>query len=129
MLVGRDPGEGRGGARALSRRSSPAAQVTLLYADLARLASVRRSPRSILAAAPRIDVLINNAGAIFRRRSETADGLERTFALNHMAYFTLTCLLATRLIASAPARIVNVASAAHRGARLDFDDLQIAPRL
>ena len=72
----------------------------------------------------RIDVLINNAGALFRRRQTTPDGFERTFALNHMAYFVLTDLLRDRLIKSAPARIVNVASEAHRGAMLDFDDLQ-----
>src|SRR5262249_46464901 len=74
----------------------------------------------------RIDVLLNNAGAIFWRRSVTAEGFERTFALNHMAYFALTELLRARLVASAPARVVNVASEAHRGAVLDFADLQSA---
>jgi NAD(P)-dependent dehydrogenase (short-subunit alcohol dehydrogenase family) len=77
-----------------------------------------------LAREPRIDVLINNAGALFNKRQETADGLEMTFALNHMAYFVLTQGLSARLTASAPARIVSTASAAHQGARLDFDDLQ-----
>jgi NAD(P)-dependent dehydrogenase (short-subunit alcohol dehydrogenase family) len=71
-------------------------------------------------------VLINNAGAIFGRRAETVDGLERTFALNHMSYYVLTRLLLPRLAASAPARIVVVASGAHYSARLDFDDLQSA---
>jgi NAD(P)-dependent dehydrogenase (short-subunit alcohol dehydrogenase family) len=69
-------------------------------------------------------VLLNNAGAIFRERAETADGLERTFALNHMGYYVLTRLLEAKLRQSAPARVVNVASIAHRGATLDFDDLQ-----
>ena len=75
---------------------------------------------------PRIDVLINNAGAMFANRRLTDDGLECTFALNHMAYFVITEGLRERLLASAPARIVSTASAAHQGARLDFDDLQLA---
>ena len=73
-------------------------------------------------------MLLNNAGAIFNRRDETPDGLERTFALNHMNYYVLTRLLEAKLRASAPMRIVNVASGAHRGARLDFDDLQMRRR-
>jgi NAD(P)-dependent dehydrogenase (short-subunit alcohol dehydrogenase family) len=73
-------------------------------------------------------VLINNAGNIFARRALTADGIERTFALNHMAYFLLTHQLRDRLMASAPARIVNTASAAHRGNALDFGDLQMEKR-
>jgi NAD(P)-dependent dehydrogenase (short-subunit alcohol dehydrogenase family) len=74
----------------------------------------------------RIDVLINNASALFARRRLTQDGLEFTFALNHMAYFVLTEGLRERLIASRPARIINTASAAHQDATLDFDDLQSA---
>jgi NAD(P)-dependent dehydrogenase (short-subunit alcohol dehydrogenase family) len=75
---------------------------------------------------PRIDVLINNAGAMFSSRRLTEDGLEYTFALNHMAYFVVTEGLRERLLDSAPARIVNTASDAHQGARLDFGDLQSA---
>jgi len=75
---------------------------------------------------PRIDVLINNAGAMFANRRLTDDGLECTFALNHMAYFVITEGLRERLLASAPALIVSTASAAHQGARLDFDELQLA---
>jgi len=71
-------------------------------------------------------VLINNAGALFNRRQVTAEGLEMTFALNHMAYFVLTETLLPALLASAPARIVNTASAAHLRARMDFGDLQSA---
>jgi short chain dehydrogenase len=70
----------------------------------------------------RIDVLINNAGALFARRRLTRDGLEFTFALNHMAYFVVTERLRERLLASRPARIINTASAAHQDATLDFDD-------
>jgi NAD(P)-dependent dehydrogenase (short-subunit alcohol dehydrogenase family) len=73
---------------------------------------------------PVIDVLINNAGALFATRRLTEDGLERRFALNHMAYFVLTLGLRERLLASRPAPIINTASAAHEGATLDFDDLQ-----
>ncbi|MBV9524092.1 MAG: SDR family NAD(P)-dependent oxidoreductase, partial [Alphaproteobacteria bacterium] len=92
-------------------------------ADLSRLAEIRRLANELAAALPRIDVLVNNAGAIFDRHSLTEDGLERTFALNHMAYFLLTNLLLGKLEAAAPSRIVNVASDAHRGAVLDFADL------
>ncbi len=94
------------------------------YADLARLSEMKRVAQEIAEAEPRIDVLINNAGAMFNKRRVTEDGLELTFALNHMAYFVLTHGLSERLVASAPSRVINTASEAHRGARLDFDDLQ-----
>lgn len=127
VLVGRDPAKGTA-ALARLRRRSPSAAVEIRYADLSRLDEVRRLGAALAAEFPRIDVLINNAGAIFRRRSMTADGLERTFALNHMAYFLLTALLREPLAAAAPSRIVNVASEAHRRTVLDFDDLQGARR-
>ena len=94
------------------------------YADLSLAAEVKRVAREIAAAEPRIDALINNAGGIFARRQVTAEGWERTFATNHVAYFALTGGLRERLLASAPARVINTASEVHRGARLDFDDLQ-----
>ena len=94
------------------------------YADLARLAGVKRVAAEIAACEPRIDVLINNAGAFFSQRQVTEDGLECTFALNHMAYFMLTEGLRARLAATAPARIVNTASGTHHRAVLDLDDLQ-----
>ena len=90
-------------------------------ADLSLLAEMKRVGAE-LAREPQIDVLVNNAGALFNKRQETADGLEMTFALNHMAYFVITNLLMGKL--KPGARIVTVASNAHRGARLDFDDLQ-----
>jgi NAD(P)-dependent dehydrogenase (short-subunit alcohol dehydrogenase family) len=124
VLVGRDPTRGEAALAAIRARA-PRAEVSIHYADLSRLDALRTLAAG-LNALSRIDVLINNAGAMFWRREVTADGLERTFALNHMAYFALTALLRDRLVASAPARIVNVASDAHRGARLDFDDLQMA---
>jgi NAD(P)-dependent dehydrogenase (short-subunit alcohol dehydrogenase family) len=121
VLVGRDPAHGEA-ALARIKASAPRAEVGIHYADLSRLDALRTLAAG-LAALSRIDVLINNAGAMFWRREVTADGLERTFALNHMAYFVLTALLREKLVSSA-ARIVNVASEAHRGAKLDFGDLQ-----
>jgi len=122
-LVARDRSRVEALAATLTRAGAPFVGVHI--ADLSRLAEVRRVAGE-LASLPRIDVLLNNAGAIFNRREQTADGFERTFALNHLAYFTLTNLLCDRLKATAPARVVNVASEAHRGAALAFDDLQTA---
>jgi NAD(P)-dependent dehydrogenase (short-subunit alcohol dehydrogenase family) len=92
-------------------------------ADLSRLSEMKRVAGEI---AGDIDVLINNAGALFGRREVTEDGLEKTFATNHMAYFVVTNLLLPQL--KPGARIVSTASDAHRGARLDFDDLQSGRR-
>lgn len=94
---------------------------TLHMAELSTLSEMKRVGAE-LAREPQIDVLINNAGAMFGKRHETGDGLEMTFALNHMAYFVITNILLPRL--KAGARIVTVASNAHRGAKLNFDDLQ-----
>jgi NAD(P)-dependent dehydrogenase (short-subunit alcohol dehydrogenase family) len=93
-------------------------------ADLSHIAETKRAGAEIAAEQPRIDVLVNNAGAIFSARRVTAEGLEMTFALNHMAYFVLTAAVSEKLAASAPARIVSTASDAHSRAKLDFDDLQ-----
>ena len=125
VLVGRNPAKGEA-ALAHLRARAPGVTAEMHYADLSRRDEILRLAPAILAAAPRIDVLINNAGAFFARRALTEDGLEQTFALNHMGYFRLTALLRDRLVASAPARIVNVASEAHRGVQLDFADLQNA---
>ena len=105
---------------------APGAAHAIHYADLSRLSEMKRVATEIASAEPHIDVLINNAGALFGFRQITEDGLERTFALNHLAYFVLTHGLRERLVASAPARIVNTASDAHESATLDFDDLQAA---
>lgn len=123
VLVGRNRDRGEATVARL-RADVPGVAVEMHYADLSRPDEIRGLADALLARAARIDVLVNNAGAIFARRAVASDGLERTFALNHMGYFRLTALLRERLIASAPARIVNVSSEAHRGARLDFDDLQ-----
>jgi len=125
VVVARDRTRGE---RTLARLRAcgPDAAHSIHYADLSRLAEMKRVSAETAAAEPRIDVLINNAGSMFATREVTEDGLERTFATNHMAYFVLTHCLRERLIASAPARIVNTASGAHRDAKLDFADLQMA---
>src|SRR5256885_14190082 len=110
-LVGRDRERGEA-ALARVRAASPDASATMHYADLSRMSEVRRLGADLLADYPRIDVLVNNAGALFQRREVTEDGLERTFALNHLAYFLLTLTLRDRLVASAPARVVSRASRA-----------------
>src|SRR3954453_17972648 len=119
-LVGRDPVRLAETARAAREAG---AEVTEHAADLERMDEVRRLAAELLARHQRIDVLANNAGAMFTERHVTADGFERTFALNHLAPFLLTNLLLERLEASR-ARVVTTASDAHTGGALDFDDLQ-----
>ncbi len=97
-------------------------------ADLSLIAETRRAGQAIAEQEPRVDVLMNNAGAMFADRRVTPEGLEMTFALNHMAYFTLTAALTEKLAASAPARVVSTSSTAHQGMSLDFSDLQSARR-
>jgi NAD(P)-dependent dehydrogenase (short-subunit alcohol dehydrogenase family) len=123
IQVARDPQRGENSMARL-RAIAPAVPHAIYYADLLRLGEMKRAASEIAAAERRIDVLINNAGAMFSRWQLTEDGLERTFALNHMAYFVLTHGLREQLIASAPARVVNTASDAHESATLDFSDLQ-----
>jgi NAD(P)-dependent dehydrogenase (short-subunit alcohol dehydrogenase family) len=106
------------------RAANPAVDPVAHMADLSRLAEMKRVAKEIASEEPEIDVLINNAGAMFSSRGETEDGLEKTFALNHMAYFVVTELLLANLKRTKGARIVSTASDAHMGAKLDFDDLQ-----
>ncbi|MFO1184559.1 MAG: SDR family NAD(P)-dependent oxidoreductase [Bauldia sp.] len=122
-IVGHDHVRGAAAVASLNA-AAPEAKVAFYCADLADIREVERLAAKLLADLPRIDVLVNNAGSFFLTRQVSPQGLERTFALNHMAYFVLAERLRDRLVASAPARIVNVASEAHRGARIDFDDLQ-----
>jgi NAD(P)-dependent dehydrogenase (short-subunit alcohol dehydrogenase family) len=98
--------------------------VEFIQADLSTLAGIMQAAADFKQRHTRLDILVNNAGALFMRRITTADGYEMTFALNHLNYFLFTNLLLDVLKASSPARIVNVASEAHRGARIDFEDLQ-----
>jgi NAD(P)-dependent dehydrogenase (short-subunit alcohol dehydrogenase family) len=98
------------------------------YANLSRLAEMKRAAVVIAGSEARVDVLINNAGALFATREVTEDALEMTFATNHIAYFVVTNLLIERLKATPGARIVSTASDAHKRAKLDFDDLQSEKR-
>jgi NAD(P)-dependent dehydrogenase (short-subunit alcohol dehydrogenase family) len=125
VVVARDKARGEAALASLGT-ISPGTNHSIHYADLSRLADVKRVAAEIAAAEPRIDVLINNAGALFGSRQVTTDGMELTFATNHMSYFVLAHGLRDRLRASAPARVVNVASDAHKGKKLDFSDLQSA---
>jgi retinol dehydrogenase-14 len=97
--------------------------VDTFVADMSSQAEVRRLAGEVLQGLPRIDVLVNNVGGYWDTRHVTADGLERTCALNHLAPFLLTHLLLDRLRESAPARVVTVSSGAHPMGRIDFDDL------
>jgi NAD(P)-dependent dehydrogenase (short-subunit alcohol dehydrogenase family) len=119
VLIARDAARGEATLGKLAGRDH-----RVHIADLSSIAATRRVAADVAGAEPRIDVLINNAGALFNTRRLSPDGLEMTFAVNHMAYFVMTQGLRERLVGSAPARIVNTASGAHFGARLDFDDLQ-----
>ncbi len=121
VFVARDPARARDlSARLL--RANPDAAHDWVQADLSTVSAMTAAGAALAAKAPRIDVLVNNAGAIFDRREVTVDGLEKTFAVNHMAYFVLTEALRPNLTAGA--RIVSTASTAHAYASLDFDDLQ-----
>lgn len=128
VMVGRNEAKTAAAASAIM---SAAGRRTITWeiADLSRLDSVRDLADRLRRAHPRIDVLANNAGAIFLEYGVTNDGFERTFALNHLGYFTLTLLLIDHLSAAsalgAPARILNVSSRAHENARLDTTDLQM----
>lgn len=123
ILVGRDRTRGEGTKAEISATSGNPA-VELLLADLSSQAAVRQLAADFKAKHQRLDVLVNNAGAINTKRMLTVDGLETTFAVNHLAYFLLTNLLLDVLKASAPSRIVCVSSAASALGWLDFSDLQ-----
>ena len=121
-ITGRDRERTEGAGREI--RAVGRGQVDVFVGDLSSQSEVRRLAGEILERLPRIDVLINNVGGYWNNRHVTADGLEHTFALNHLASFLLTNLLLDRLQQSRPARVVTVASNAHAQGRIDFDDLQ-----
>lgn len=149
LVTGANAGIGRETARALAKRgatvvmaarnldkgreavqdvktSTGSDKVELLPLDLASLASVREAAAKFLATHDRLDLLINNAGLVLGDRRTTEDGFEATFGINHLGHFELTRLLRQTLVDSAPSRIVNVASDAHRmSPGLDFDDLMV----
>jgi NAD(P)-dependent dehydrogenase (short-subunit alcohol dehydrogenase family) len=127
VFVARDEARAQATMRKLDA-NAPGLGHRMHLADLSSMAETRKVGAAIAESEPRVDVLINNAGALFSHRRVTPEGLELTFALNHMAYFVLTEALRDKLIASAPARIVSTSSAAHQGVNLDFSDLQSARR-
>jgi NAD(P)-dependent dehydrogenase (short-subunit alcohol dehydrogenase family) len=128
LLTARNADKGRAAVAALGQRVGEKGSVQLVVFDLGDLDSVRRGAAEILEQAPRLDVLVNNAGLVLSEREVTVDGYEATFAINHLGPFLLTNLLLDRIRASAPARVVTVASTAHTSARkgIPFDDLQSA---
>jgi NAD(P)-dependent dehydrogenase (short-subunit alcohol dehydrogenase family) len=126
-------GVGRNFARCEStcaeiRASTGNPNVEYIVSDLSEQAQIRNLAEKFLGKYDRLGVLVNNAGAFFFRRQESSEGIEKTFALNHLNYFLLTNLLLDRIIASEPARIVNVSSGMHQGAEINFDDLEMKRR-
>ena len=124
VLVARDAAKGEAARAEVEAAGKAGAE--LVVADISSQADVRRAAAEIKARHDRVDVLVNNAGVFVPERHVTVDGLEETFAVNHLAYFLLTRELLDVLKASGPARIVNVSSEAHRGARMHWDDLQLS---
>ncbi|MGI0071509.1 MAG: SDR family oxidoreductase [Thermoplasmata archaeon] len=128
VVVGRGAERAREAADEIARTTGNPRVDAVPVGDLARRSDMRGVASDLLDRYPRVDVLVNNAGAYFSTRDVTPDGLERTFALNVLAPFVLTQLLVPRLRAGAPSRVVQVTSAAHRGRRVNFDDLDAGLR-
>ncbi len=125
LVHGRDLARARAVAEDISRDTGNP-EVRFVQADFAQLAQVRRLAQELQSLLPRLDVLINNAAVMAAARARSAEGYDLTFAVNHLAPFLLTNLLLDKLKASAPARVIVVASEAHRRATLDFGDLMNA---
>lgn len=122
VIVGRNPAKTEACVAEIRRRADSDAVESLLC-DFSSQASIRQVAEAFGNRYTSLDVLINNAGTVFAERTRSEDGIEATFAVNHLGYFLLTQLLLEKILGNAPARIVNVASAAHYQGRLDFDDL------
>jgi NAD(P)-dependent dehydrogenase (short-subunit alcohol dehydrogenase family) len=122
FLVGRDPGRTAAAVEQVKARSG-SGDVASFLCDFSSQGSIRALAGEVLASLDRLDVLINNAGGVNKKRELTVDGIEKTFAVNHLGYFLLTNLLLDLIKRSAPARVVTVASIGHRRGTLDFDDL------
>jgi NAD(P)-dependent dehydrogenase (short-subunit alcohol dehydrogenase family) len=121
-ITGRDPRRADEAAAEIRAAGGPG--VDVFVAEMSSQAEVRRLASDVLRALPGLDVLVNNVGGFWNTRHLTADGLERTFALNHLAPFLLTHLLLDRLKENAPARVVTVSSGAQAMGRIEFADLQ-----
>jgi NAD(P)-dependent dehydrogenase (short-subunit alcohol dehydrogenase family) len=122
LIHGRDPDRCQR-VTAVIRAESGNPNVDFLVADFTSLTAVRALAEEVVQRAPRLHVLVNNAGAMYPSYRETADGYEATFGVNHLAPFLLTNLLLGALGAGAPSRVINLASGAHRRASLSFEDL------
>ncbi len=122
VIAGRNPDKTQATAQALQRQA-PQGEVRAIVADLSSLEQVRAPAQAYRDAYPRLDVLVNNAGGMFGRRQLSVDGLEMTFAVNYFAPFLLTNLLLDRLQASAPARVITIASTMHAGKAVPFADM------
>ncbi|HEX4498223.1 MAG TPA: SDR family oxidoreductase [Thermoanaerobaculia bacterium] len=122
VMIGRDPARTETAVAGVKARSG-SGEVSHLLCDFSSQASIRALAREVLGRLDRLDVLVNNAGAVNKARRLTVDGIEMTFAVNHLGYFLLTNLLLDLLKRSAPARVVTVASIGHRRGTLDFADL------
>jgi NAD(P)-dependent dehydrogenase (short-subunit alcohol dehydrogenase family) len=123
LIVARDPARAQDTLARL-RAAGPGVDHGGFLADLSQLSEMRRVGADIAAQEPQIDVLVNNAGGFYGEREITGDGWERTFALNHMAYYVLTHALRRPLLSTPGARVINTSSEAHRAARPLFTDLQ-----
>jgi retinol dehydrogenase 12 len=128
VVVGRGRERIQGTAQAIAQETQNPSVRPMEVGDLSERVQIFGLADRLLAELPHIHLLVNDAGAIFAKRATTSDGLERTFALNVLAPFVLTDLLGPRLKENAPARVVQIASAAHRRMHLDFEDLQLTRR-
>lgn len=127
VLGARDPLRGQRAVQSIERTIA-GAQAEYLLGDLSSINEVRRVANDYRNRYGRLDILVNNVGGLFIGRKTSAEGFEMTFALNHLSYFLLTDLLLPVLVSSAPARVVNVSSEAHRNAEIRFDDLNLTRR-
>jgi NAD(P)-dependent dehydrogenase (short-subunit alcohol dehydrogenase family) len=122
FLVGRDPGRTEAAVAQVKARGG-SGEVSSFLCDFSSQASIRKLAEEVRGKLGRLDVLVNNAGGVNKKRQLTVDGIEKTFAVNHLGYFLLTNLLLDLIQRSAPARVVTVASIGHRRGTLDFNDL------
>ncbi len=128
VIVGaRNETRGRNAVEAI-RKVNGSSKIDFLVSDLSSMAGVREFAEATIDQNSHLDILVNNVGGFFLTREVSVDEYEMTFALNHLSYFLLTELLRDLLVKSAPARIVNVSSVAHRNSRINFDDLQMTRR-